>query len=54
MTIMFTGVATGVRKAAAAATVTDISTGCGETPRSAAAATAIGITMSAVAMLLMS
>jgi hypothetical protein len=46
------GVAIGVRKDAAAATPTDIRTGRGETPSSVAAETAIGITMSAVAVLL--
>ena len=54
MTIRLTGVATGVRYAAEAATVTDIRTGRTSIPRSAAAATAIGITISAVAMLLIS
>src|SRR5262245_41203722 len=50
--IRFTGVATGVRNAAAAATVTVISSGRAETPSVAAAETAIGLTTSAVAMLL--
>src|SRR6188508_2685870 len=54
MTIMLTGVATGVRNDAAAATVTLIRTGWGEMPSSMAAAAAMGMTMSAVAMLLMS
>jgi hypothetical protein len=49
-----TGVATGVRKAAAEATVTLIRTGRGDTPISCAAATAMGMMMSAVAVLLMS
>ena len=53
MTIRFTGVATGVRNDAAAATATVISNGRAETPSSAAAETAIGITISAVAELLM-
>ena len=46
--------ATGVSSAAAAATLTAISTGRGDTPISTAAATAMGMTMSAVAVLLMS
>ena len=46
--------ATGVRNEAAAATVTHISTGLAETSMSAAAETATGITISAVAMLLIS
>ena len=54
MTIRFAGVATGVRKEAAADTATAISTGRGETPISVAAETAIGITIRAVAMLLIS
>ena len=54
ITIRFAGVATGVRKAAAAATATAISTGFAETSISAAAESAIGITISAVAMLLIS
>ena len=51
---MLAGVATGVRNAAAAATHTHMSAGLGETPSCAAADTAIGIIMSAVAALLMS
>ena len=45
------GVATGVRKAAAAAMLNDIITGRTETPRSTAAVTAIGIMISVVAVL---
>ena len=51
---MLTGVATGVSSDAAAATQTDISTGRTSTPISVAAAAPIGITISAVAMLLIS
>jgi len=54
MIIRFTGVATGVRNDAAAATQTLINTGRGEMPTSIAAATAIGMMISAVAVLLMS
>ena len=54
ITIRFTGVATGVRKDAAAATATLISTGCGEMPSWRAAATAIGMMIRAVAVLLIS
>src|SRR5208283_4225947 len=54
ITIRLTGVATGVRKAAAEAIVTLISTGRAETPISAEAATAIGMMINAVAVLLMS
>ena len=52
ITIMFAGVATGVRNDAAAAMHTVMSTGRGETSSWAAADTAIGITISAVAVLL--
>ena len=54
MTIRFVGVAIGVRNAAAAATAVLMSTGRGEIPMVAAAATPIGMTMRAVAVLLMS
>src|SRR4051794_36330852 len=54
MTIRLAGVATGVRNAAAAATATAISTGLTDTSMSAAAETAIGMTISAVATLLIS
>ena len=47
---MIAGVAIGVRNAAAEATTTLISTGFAETPRSSAAASAIGTTISAVAV----
>ena len=52
MTIMLPGVATGVRNAAADITLTAISSGLPETPNAAAADSAIGITTSAVAVLL--
>src|SRR5262245_29731154 len=51
---MFAGVATGVRSAADATTLTDINTGRDETPSSDAAARAIGITTRIVAVLLIS
>ena len=54
MTMRFAGVATGVRNDAAAATVSDIRTGRGDTWTSAAADSATGIMISAVAMLLIS
>ena len=54
MTIRFVGVAIGVRNAAAAATAVLMSTGRGEMPMAVAAATPIGMTISAVAVLLMS
>ena len=49
---MLAGVAIGVSSDAAPATATSMSTGCTETPVSWAAATAIGTTMSTVAVLL--
>ena len=49
---MFAAVAIGVRKDAAAATATLISTGRADTPMSLAAVTAIGTTITAVAALL--
>ena len=52
MTIRLVGVAIGVRKDAAAATATLISTGRGETPMLCAAATPIGMMIRAVAVLL--
>ncbi len=52
MTIMLAGVAMGVRKDAAPATATIISTGATATPASPAAASATGTTMSTVAVLL--
>jgi hypothetical protein len=54
MTIRFTGVATGVRNEATAATATHISTGRADTPSSDAADRAMGMTMIAVAVLLIS
>src|SRR3954447_3845889 len=54
MTIRLVGVAIGVRNEAAAATATLIITGLGDTPMLVAAAIPIGITISAVAVLLMS
>lgn len=54
MTIRFVGVAIGVRKAAAAATAVLMRIGRGNMPMLAAAATSIGMTISAVAVLLMS
>src|SRR4051794_31439405 len=53
MTMRFVGVAMGVRKEAAAATATLIITGLGETPMLVAAAMPMGITIRAVAGLLM-
>jgi hypothetical protein len=52
VTMRFPGVATGVRNEEAAATVMLISTGRAEMPSSVAAATAMGITTKAVAVLL--
>ena len=54
MIIMFTGVATGVRNATAAPTHRLIRTGRAEMSSWSAAATAIGIITSAVAVLLIS
>ena len=54
ITMRFAGVATGVRNEAADATHTAIRTGFGETASSVAAVAAIGITINAVAMLLIS
>ncbi|KRW93176.1 hypothetical protein AQY21_26205 [Paracoccus sp. MKU1] len=54
MTIRFVGVAIGVRKAAAAARAVLMRTGRGDMPMLAAAATPIWMTISAVAVLLMS
>ena len=53
ITIMLAGVAIGIRNAAEHDTVTAIRTGRADTPSSADADTAIGITISAVAVLLM-